>query len=77
MSFFCDGYPRDLVIADCGGDNPEIECNGACCTCCEDGDEKLECQDHDWLGNLDPIWEHGFGRLTFDFDIAVWAQDGF
>merc|ERR1719242_219495 len=52
MSFICDGkFSRDLVIADCGGENPEILCTGSCCTCCEDGDE---CADEGMLANLDP-----------------------
>mmetsp|Transcript_45087 Transcript_45087/g.54182 ORF Transcript_45087/g.54182 Transcript_45087/m.54182 type:complete len:759 (+) Transcript_45087:97-2373(+) len=96
VTFLCDGTAnskrRDVVVLDCGGNVPEIQCAGQCCTCCDsaislDGlglemngtDVTVTdmCDDTSMLANLDPTWEHGFGRLQYDFDVAAWKMQGF
>mmetsp|Transcript_36742 Transcript_36742/g.89155 ORF Transcript_36742/g.89155 Transcript_36742/m.89155 type:complete len:871 (-) Transcript_36742:512-3124(-) len=59
-----DGRRRRMV----GG---QIGCS--CCTiCCDPGDAK--CNNWDWKGNLDPIWEHGYKRRRYSYDLGpvVW-----
>lgn len=58
-------------ISDCGnssssgGDEPEIQCN--CCTlCCND--ENTTCNDAEWLGNQESIWETGYNRIKWEFE---------
>lgn len=63
-------------IADCASRNvsgdgglfdpeyPEVLCD--CCTlCCNDGNET--CNDSEWLGNHEGIWESGYDRWTWEF----------
>lgn len=63
----------DKFVADCGeGDNHTIGCS--CCTeCCNQGD--AECNAYDWKGNLDPIWEYGFKRERYSYDLGpiIWT----
>lgn len=91
VTFLCDGTAnskrRDVVVLDCGGEVPEISCAGQCCTCCDsaislngldlNGTDADMCDDTSMLANLDPTWEHGFGRLQYDFDVAAWTLQGF
>jgi len=45
----------------------------SCCTiCCDPGDN--QCNKWDWKGNLDPIWEHGYKRRRYSYDLGpvVW-----
>ena len=59
-----DGRRRRMV----GG---QIGCS--CCTiCCDPGD--ATCNNWDWKGNLDPIWEHGYKRRRYSYDLGpvVW-----
>ena len=53
-------------IADCGGDNPEVECPSDCCTLCCD-DSGAACNDEDLLAQYDPIWEDNFQRRFYEF----------
>lgn len=49
----------------------KISCS--CCTvCCDPGD--FQCNNWDWKGNLDPIWEHGYKRQRYSYDLGpvVW-----
>lgn len=49
----------------------QIGCS--CCTiCCDPGDS--QCNNWDWKGNLDPIWEHGYKRRRYSYDLGpvVW-----
>lgn len=40
-----------------------------CCTmCCDAKDE--ECNNWDWKGNLDPIWEYGYRRRRYSYDLG-------
>jgi len=58
-------------VADCGGSrnvggiDKEIECS--CCTlCCLD--ENVTCNDSEWLGNHEGMWETGYNRLRWEFE---------
>jgi Leucine-rich repeat (LRR) protein len=43
----------------------ELECE--CCTlCCYD--ENVTCNDSDWLGNHEAIWEYGYDRVVWNFE---------
>ena len=50
-----------------------IECADDCCSlCCNVGD--ATCNEFDWKGNLDPIWEYGYRRRRYSYDLGpnVW-----
>ena len=55
-------------VADCASDNTgeaEITCD--CCTlCCND--ENVTCNDSEWLGNHESMWENGYTRWTWEFE---------
>ena len=66
---------NDLVhfVSDCGGEDflfdSVIELNCTCCTlCCYDTD--TTCNDDEWLGNTEGIWEFGYERVRWDFDVG-------
>uniref|UniRef100_A0A7S2N1H4 L domain-like protein n=1 Tax=Helicotheca tamesis TaxID=374047 RepID=A0A7S2N1H4_9STRA len=63
-----DPNPADVIIADCGGENPEITCTlDTCCyACCSDDDS--DCNEQAWHGNKDPIWEASYQRFYYSFD---------
>jgi Leucine-rich repeat (LRR) protein len=57
-------------VADCypgaSGERPEIECR--CCTqCCTDDDPN--CNDKKWTSNFDPVWEYGYNRQNYAFNL--------
>lgn len=45
-----------------------IDCS--CCNVCCDGDNNSTCGDGDWDGSLDPIWEHGYQRDRYAYDMG-------
>lgn len=51
-----------LITADCGGDNPEIEC--VCCTTCCD-DETQGCNKNTEVASIDPNWDEGDTRRRY------------
>lgn len=51
---------KELVAADCGGDNPKVECK--CCDICCKGQN---CHDNNHVASLDLIWERRFQRFEF------------
>lgn len=52
-------------VADC---DEEIECD--CCTsCCSDGEPT--CNPGDWALNVDPIWEYGYRRGRYAYDMGA------
>jgi hypothetical protein len=75
--FLCDRAAEEdfkvpsFFIADCypgqDGTAPEIDCR-CCTTCCNDGDPT--CNDKAWTSNVDSIWEYGFVRPNYKFDLS-------
>ncbi len=64
-------HELEFFVADCGrsriaeGRKVEIECS--CCTlCCLD--ENVTCNDSEWLGNHEGMWETGYNRIGWDFE---------
>jgi len=61
----------EYFIADCAS-NPEtssdvVEIRCDCCTlCCHD--QNATCNDAEWLGNQESIWENGYGRVKWEFE---------
>ena len=58
-------------VADCGGsrnvNGMEIEIECSCCTlCCLD--TNITCNDSEWLGNHEGMWETGYNRVKWVFD---------
>lgn len=57
-------------VSDCGGGSEEpfeAELTCECCTlCCNDSN--VTCNDSEWLGNAEGIWEFGFDRVRWAFD---------
>jgi hypothetical protein len=69
-----DNDGMELLIADCNGEDPEIECT--CCTvCCSDDDPN--CHAYTAIPNVDPIWEYNYNRLEFTFgsETSFFATD--
>ena len=60
-----NGYIQRFA-ADCGGDNPEVECPSDCCTTCCD-DNGPECNDDGLLAQFEPIWEDSYQRRFYEF----------
>jgi hypothetical protein len=65
----CNNDKLDLAyfVSDCGGERPEIECS-CCQKCCEDGDRI--CNAYEWKGNLDPVWEYGYERARYAYNLG-------
>jgi Leucine-rich repeat (LRR) protein len=56
----------DTFVADCGkGGNISCSC---CSQCCDPGDAL--CNDWEWKGNLDPIWEYGYRRRRYSYNLG-------
>jgi hypothetical protein len=51
-----------LLIADCGGGDPEIVCE-CCTTCCSDLDQ--DCNTNTAIPNMDPTWWASYSRNYF------------
>jgi Leucine-rich repeat (LRR) protein len=67
-----------VFVADCypgtEGERPEIECR--CCTqCCTDDDP--DCNDKKWTSNIDLIWEYGYVRQNYTFNLLENAPVAF
>jgi hypothetical protein len=57
-----DGDGTKLLIADCGGGDPEVACD--CCTiCCSALDQS--CNKNTAIPNMDPTWEASYNRISF------------
>eukprot|EP00339_Tiarina_fusa_P013405 CAMPEP_0117061506 /NCGR_PEP_ID=MMETSP0472-20121206/42815_1 /TAXON_ID=693140 ORGANISM="Tiarina fusus, Strain LIS" /NCGR_SAMPLE_ID=MMETSP0472 /ASSEMBLY_ACC=CAM_ASM_000603 /LENGTH=693 /DNA_ID=CAMNT_0004780201 /DNA_START=80 /DNA_END=2161 /DNA_ORIENTATION=+ len=65
-----NSFQPSVFISDCypgeQGQHPEIECR-CCTTCCREGD--AECNDKTWSSNFDPIWEYGYTRPSYNFNV--------
>lgn len=60
-----------VFIADCGGDNPEVDCPADCCMqCCHD--DLAECNDEHYLAQFDPVWEDSYQRRDYTFSDNLW-----
>lgn len=73
-SVMCDRLDKiNYFISDCASDpvssdDEEIQCE--CCTlCCHD--ENVTCNDEEWLGNHDSIWESGYNRWKWEFESGL------
>ena len=65
-NWVCSGKPNiRAVVMDCGGPSPEVSCT-CCQLCCVDAER---CNDFDYLAQLDPTWEQGYTRITYDFAV--------
>ena len=59
-------------IADCAHSTGafDVELNCTCCTlCCSD--ENTTCNDAEWLGNHEALWEYGYNRMYWDFEEGI------
>ena len=71
----CSKYRADEInffVADCGTSNGlfgpkavEIQCD-CCSLCCHD--ENVTCNDAEWLGNQESMWENGYNRWQWKFE---------
>ena len=69
----------DVFVTDCGsggngggnGGKGSISCE-CCSECCDVGD--YNCNEFEWKGNLDPIWEYGYRRQRYSYNLGpdVW-----
>lgn len=66
-------YELEHFISDCAsgtdgeGSLFDAELSCSCCTlCCSDAN--TTCNDEEWLGNAEGIWEFSFERVRWDFD---------
>jgi hypothetical protein len=58
--FVSDCYPSP------DGTGPEVQCL-CCALCCDDGDPSFN--DRSWTSNIDPAWEYGYVRPSYEFNI--------
>jgi hypothetical protein len=54
--------------ADCNPPSGGIECS--CCDLCCNGHKEDTCIVGDWDGSLDPIWEYGYRRGRYSYDMG-------
>jgi len=57
------GFFKPIMVADCGGDTPDITCD--CCRLCCSTEQK--CHTDDLVPSNDPLWQFGYDRLIYDF----------
>jgi hypothetical protein len=63
-----------LLIADCGGGDPEVVCE-CCTTCCSDLDQN--CNTNTAIPNMDPTWWASYSRNYFILgDEAIFLTSG-
>ena len=66
----CDLQPYRIVYltADCAAD-PATDSKEIACECCDlcCSDDNATCNNLEWSGNLDPIWEYGYNRGVYSF----------
>jgi hypothetical protein len=58
------GFDLQFFVADCASG---IECS--CCDLCCDGADQF-CNAGEWDGGVDPIWEYGYERGRYGFDMG-------
>lgn len=58
------GFELQSFVSDC---KSEVKCS-CCDLCCSDDD--TTCNAGDWDGNIDPIWEYGFRRGRYSYDMG-------
>ena len=69
-SDMCNRFDKiNYFVADCATNSsegsPEIQCE--CCTlCCKD--ENVTCNDEEWLGSHESMWENGYTRWSWTFE---------
>jgi Leucine-rich repeat (LRR) protein len=73
-----DADGTEILSADCGNttDTPvEVVCS--CCRICCVDDDPDSCHDHDDVPSLEPEWQYGYNRVSFDFGDgnATYFQD--
>jgi hypothetical protein len=68
IEFICssDLMTVDTLVADCG-EGGDITCS-CCSQCCDPGDAL--CNNWEWKGNLDPIWEYGYRRQRYSYNLG-------
>lgn len=54
-------------VSDC---KSEVDCS--CCDLCCDDDDKI-CNAGEWDGSIDPIWEFGFRRERYSYDMGAYV----
>ena len=59
----CNQLTVPVMVADCGGDEPQIFC-GCCIKCCS---VDQECNDDKLVPSNDPMWQFGYDRPSFVF----------
>jgi hypothetical protein len=64
-----DADGNEIITADC----KEVECD-CCKTCCND-DDPGSCDDYDAVPSLDPEWQYGYNRITFQFGGSAYFVD--
>ena len=73
----CDDPAMNIAqfSSDCApraGGKIKLTCD-CCSICCHDSD--TSCNNLEWTANLDPIWEYGFGRRSYQFSKEVIPPD--
>jgi hypothetical protein len=70
----CNDTNIDLnyFVADCEGPIVNIECS-CCDLCCND--LNATCNNLGWHVNLDPIWEYGYARNSYQFSQETLASE--
>ena len=57
----------DYFVTDCNHYG-SFKCT--CCDLCCGQDQDPDCNPWNWDGNLDPVWEHGFQRNRYSYDMG-------
>ncbi|CAJ1959364.1 unnamed protein product [Cylindrotheca closterium] len=74
----------DTFVADCytgfgsaAGDRATDEFGNFTCSCCSTccSRDDPNCNDWEWRGNLDPVWEYGFRRQRYSYNLGpvIWT----
>lgn len=67
----CGLRQLQVFITDCGGDDPEVDCESDCCfECC--ADDEPECNNGELFAQIDPNWEDSFERKDYTFSDDLW-----
>lgn len=61
------------LVSDCGSRRnfaaAMVECS-CCTTCCSNNDDDETCNEGCWDGSMDVIWEYGFRRGRYSYDMG-------
>jgi hypothetical protein len=58
----CSLDSLEVLVADCGGDTPEIDCR-CCSKCCKDSD--ADCNKDLLMISYNPTWEDRYERVDY------------